>query len=75
MILATWVMENTGGPKVYFGRPMDTGHAHLSITQKEFDIVVLECKQTFYQLGVGQKEIDELVAGLESNRELVVAKN
>lgn len=75
LILATWVMENTGGPKVYFGRAMDTGHAHLSITQKEFDIVVLECKQTFYQLGVGQKEIDELVAGLESNRELVVAKN
>lgn len=75
LILATWVIENTGGPKVYIGRPMDQAHAHLTITQKEFDIVLLECKQTFYQLGVGQKEIDELMAGLESNRELVVAKS
>lgn len=75
LILATWVIENTGGPKVYIGRTMDKAHAHLTITQKEFDIVLLECKQTFYQLGVGQKEIDELMAGLESNRELVVAKN
>lgn len=73
LILATWVMENTGGPKIYFGRPMDQGHAHLSITPKEFDIVLTECKQTFYQLGVGQKEIDELMAGLESNRDKVVS--
>lgn len=73
LILATWVIENTGGPKVYIGRPMDQAHAHLTITPKEFDIVMLECKQTFYSLGVGQKEIDELMAGLESNRERVVA--
>lgn len=75
LILATWVIENTGGPKVYIGRPMDQAHAHLTVTSKEFDIVLLECKQTFYQLGVGQKEIDELMAGLESTREMVVAKN
>lgn len=73
LILATWVIENTGGPKVYIGRPMDQAHAHLTITAKEFDIVMLECEQTFYQLGVGQKEIDELMAGLQSNRDKVVA--
>lgn len=72
LILATWVIENTGGPKVYIGRPMDQAHAHLSITPTEFDIIMLECKQTFYQLGVGQKEIDELMAGLESNRDKIV---
>lgn len=72
LILATWVIENTGGPKVYIGRPMDQAHAHLSITPTEFDIIMLECKQTFYQLGVGQKEIDELMEGLESNRDKIV---
>lgn len=72
LILSTWVIENTGGPKVYIGRPMDKAHAHLSITDKEFDIIMLECQQTFYQLGVGQKEIDELMAGLQSNRDKIV---
>ncbi len=72
LILSTWVMENTGGPKVYFGRPMDTAHAHLSISNKEFDVIMHECLETFYSLGVGQKEIDELMAGLQSNREKIV---
>lgn len=72
LILATWVMENTGGPKVYFGRDMANGHAHLSITNREFDIVLNECLTTFYEVGVGQKEIDELMAGLEAQREMVV---
>ncbi|MGQ0673076.1 MAG: group I truncated hemoglobin [Hyphomicrobium sp.] len=72
LILSTWVIENTGGPKVYIGRPMDKAHAHLSITDKEFDIIMLECQQTFYQLGVPQKELDELMAGLQSNRDMVV---
>lgn len=72
LVLATWVMENTGGPKVYFGRPMDQAHAHLGISNREFDVILHECKETFYQLGVGQKEIDELIAGLEAQREKVV---
>ncbi len=72
LVLAAWVMENTGGPKVYFGRPMDTGHAHLNISNREFDIILHECKATFYQLNVGQKEIDELMAGLEAQREKIV---
>lgn len=72
LVLATWVMENTGGPKVYFGRDMGTAHAALSISAREFDIILHECKETFYQFGVGQKEIDELMAGLEAQREKVV---
>lgn len=72
LILATWVIENTGGPKVYIGRPMDKAHAHLSISNREFDIILHECKHTFYQLGVPEKEIGELMAGLEAQREKVV---
>ena len=68
LILATWVMENTGGPKVYFGRPMDNAHAHLSLTNNEFDVILHECKETFNKLGVPGKESGELMAGLEAQR-------
>jgi hemoglobin len=72
LILSTWVMENTGGPKVYFGRDMKMAHAHLSITSHEFDVILHECKETFNKLGVPEKEIGELMAGLEAQREKVV---
>ena len=72
LILATWVIENTGGPKVYIGRDMKTSDAHLSITANEFDIILHECKETFYQLGVPEKEMGELMAGLEAQRKAVV---
>lgn len=72
LILATWVIENTGGPKVYIGRTMDKAHAHLSISNREFDVILHECKETFYQLGVLEKELNELMAGLEAQREKVV---
>ena len=72
LVLATWVMENTGGPKVYFGRPMDSAHAHLSITNREFDVILHECKETFNKLGVPEKESGELMAGLEAQRKAVV---
>jgi hemoglobin len=72
LILATWVIENTGGPKVYIGRTMDKAHAHLSISNREFNVILHECKETFYQLGVPEKELNELMAGLEAQREKVV---
>ncbi len=72
LILSTWVMENTGGPKVYFGRDMKMAHAHLSITNREFDVILHECKETFNKLGVPEKETGELMAGLEAQREKVV---
>ena len=72
LILATWVMENTGGPKVYFGRPMNTAHAHLSISNREFDVILHECKETFYKFAVPEKEMGELMAALEGLRKQVV---
>lgn len=72
LILATWVMQETGGPKVYFGRPMDQAHKALNITNREFDVIMHECKETFYKLGVPEKETGELMAGLQSYREKIV---
>lgn len=72
LILATWVMENTGGPKVYFGRPMDKAHAHLSITSREFDVIMHECQQTFYKFNVPEKEMNELMTALRSFKDKIV---
>jgi hemoglobin len=72
LILATWVMENTGGPKVYFGRDMSKAHAHLTITNREFDVIMHECAETFYKFGVPEKEMGELMTALQSFRDKVV---
>lgn len=74
LILATWVMENTGGPKVYFGRDMGKAHAHLAISDREFTVIMHECKETFYKFGVPEKEMGELMTALESYRKTVVTQ-
>ena len=74
LILATWVMENTGGPKVYFGRTMKEAHAPLKISNLEFDVILHECKETFYKFAVPAQEMSELMAALEGLRKDVVTK-
>lgn len=72
-MLTAWVVANTGGPPhVYAGRPMDEAHAHLSITNREFDIVMTECRTTFYKFNVPERELEELMAILESYRTQIV---
>lgn len=73
-IVTAWVVEKTGGPKIYFGRDMKEAHAQLSLTEREFDVVMTECKTTFYKFGVPEKEMNELMAMLESYKEQVVSK-
>jgi hemoglobin len=74
LILATWVMEKTGGPKVYFGRDFKVAHGPLDITNKEFDVILHECKETFYKFNVPDKEMGELMGALETYRDQVVSK-
>ena len=72
-MLTAWVVANTGGPPaVYSGRPMDEAHAHLSVTNREFSIVMTECRTTFYKFNVPERELEELMSLLESYREKVV---
>lgn len=71
-LLSAWVTEFTGGPKAYFGRPMDEAHAHLNITKREFDIVMTECRTTFYKFNVPEAELEELMGLLESYRDRIV---
>lgn len=81
VMLTNWVVQETGGPKIYqpdpFGRgkSMKNSHPHLAISDREFDIIMNECLHTFYAFNVPQKEIDELMAGLQKYRkDIVTAK-
>lgn len=72
VMVTNWVVEHTGGPKNYSGLPLDKAHAHLNITNREFDVVMNECATTFYKFNVPKKEMDDLMALLESYRSQVV---
>ena len=71
-ILTNWVVQYSGGPKTYHGRPMGEAHSHLGITEREFDIVMNECRTTFYKFNVPEKELEELMGMLESYRAEVI---
>ena len=75
-MLTAWVVANTGGPKqVYSGRAMDEAHAKLAITKREFDIVMTECRTTFYKFNVPERELEELMAILESYRDKIITRH
>jgi len=77
-MLTNWVVQRTGGPKIYqpdeFGRGKDmkATHPHLKITDREFDIIMTECLETFYAFNVPDHEISQLMADLQSFRDEIV---
>lgn len=71
-LVTAWSIEETGGPKVYPGRDMRESHAHLAVTEREFDVVYTEIKTSLYQLNVPQREFDEYMAIIDSYRSMVV---
>ena len=66
----------TGGPQQYSGRSMLDSHAHLNISNGEFDALMVDLQQTFDKFEVPQVERDELVAIVESTRaDIVIRKD
>jgi hemoglobin len=78
VLLTNWVIQETGGPKVYqpdeFGRgkSMKDSHPHLNISNREFNIILVECLETFYAYNIPDHEISQLMADLESYRKVIV---
>lgn len=70
--MTAWCIEQTGGPKCYPGRDMREAHAHLAVTEREFDVVATEIKTTLCQLNVPEREFDEFMSIIESYRPMVV---
>ncbi len=78
VMLTNWVVQETGGPKIYttdeFGRgkSMKDSHPHLNISNREFNIILIECLETFYAYNIPDHEISQLMADLESYRKVIV---
>ena len=78
VMLTNWVVQETGGPKIYqkdeFGRgkSMKDSHPHLNISNREFNIILNECLETFYTYNIPALEISQLMADLESYRNVIV---
>jgi hemoglobin len=68
------VCQATGGPCQYAGRGMKESHAHLAITEKEWDRMVTLFKQVLAKHGVPEQETRELLDIVGSTKaEIVLA--
>ena len=56
----------------YPGRDMRDAHAHLNVSQHDFDVVALEIAATLSFLGAPEKEHKEFMDLIESYRSMVV---
>lgn len=72
-LVTAWSIEATGGPTCYPGRDMRESHAHLNVSQHDFDVVALEIAATLSFVGVPTTEHQEFMSIIESYRSMVIA--
>jgi hemoglobin len=60
--VTAFVCLATGGPCHYTGRTMKAAHAHLNITEKDWQALAVEFKKSLDKFAVPQREQDELFA-------------
>jgi hemoglobin len=69
------VCQATGGPCQYHGRGMKEAHAHLNITEREWDRMVTIFKEVLAKHRVPAKETGELLAIVGSTKaDIVVSR-
>lgn len=66
------VCQHTGGPCNYTGRGMKATHAHLAITEEEWQAMLTDFGHVLNSYGVPAPEQQELVAILESTKKDIV---
>lgn len=62
----------TGGPHKYAGRDMRTAHAHLNITEDDFQRANVDTILALKENGVGESEINEVISILDSMKRDVI---
>ncbi|MCE9567522.1 MAG: group 1 truncated hemoglobin [Planctomycetes bacterium] len=62
----------TGGPQRYTGRNMHDSHAHLAITEDEWQVFLGDFRTTLDKFNVPAKEQAELFAIVESTKQDIV---
>jgi hemoglobin len=65
-LIVDFIAASTGGPTIYTGRDMKTLHTGLGISRAEYEAVVQHAQATLAELGVGQREQEDLRAWLAS---------
>lgn len=68
------VCHATGGPCQYHGRGMVESHAHLNITEKEWDHMIIIFKEVLAKHRVPPKETQELLDIVNSTKGDIVMK-
>lgn len=71
-LVTEFVASATGGPQKYTGRSMKDSHAHLAITQDEWNAAVKDLLATLEKFNVPKKEQDELVAIVATTHDDIV---
>ncbi|HWD22705.1 MAG TPA: group 1 truncated hemoglobin [Burkholderiales bacterium] len=66
------VCQVTGGPCRYTGRTMKPAHAHLNISEREWQAMLADFRRVLNNYGVPAKEQQELVAIVESTKQDIV---
>ena len=66
------VCQVTGGPCVYTGLGMNESHAHMNITESEWQVMQDEFKKTLDKFQVPEKEQKELFDIIESTKKDIV---
>jgi hemoglobin len=69
------VCEVTGGPCKYGGKGMKEAHAHMNITEKEWDVMVSEFKKSLARFKVPAREQQELFEIVGTTKADIVAKS
>lgn len=69
------VCEATGGPCRYHGRGMKESHAHLNITEREWDRMITLFKQVLAKHEVPARETQELLDIIESTKADIVSED
>jgi hemoglobin len=72
-LVTAWSIEYSGRPAVYPGRGMAEAHEDLEVTERGFDVVRTEIKNTLYSVGVPREEMQEFMALIDSFHDRVVA--
>jgi hemoglobin len=66
------VCQVTGGPCTYTGRSMKDSHVHLNITEKEWQALLHDFRQSLGKFKVPEKEQQELITIVESTKKDIV---
>lgn len=72
--VTTLVCQATGGPCKYVGRDMKASHAHLNISEKEWQAMLADFGKTLAKFKVPAAEQRELVDIVNSTKSQIVAK-